>query len=94
MVAEAEPFESPEEIAAIFVTVGAIICLWIWIRNGQPTRFRLRTLLIALAVLPPAVAAIWWLYAKEGVLGVLMIGACSVGVAFWVQLAIKRTMGW
>jgi len=88
---------TPEEVAAILVTVSAIIGLWIWTRNrknGQPVRFRLRTLLIAVAILPPVLAGLWWLCLREGVLGMLKIGIYSVGIAVWVQIAIRRTMGW
>jgi len=47
-------------------------------------RFRLRTLLILLAVLPPLLAGAWWLitYEADFVAGIAIGGAFITGVAY------------
>jgi hypothetical protein len=60
-------------------------------------RYRLRTLLVVLAVLPPVLAGAWWMWIRGGLFDAIDIVAAAAAFVWAVaaiHFAIKRNLGY
>jgi hypothetical protein len=54
-------------------------------------RYRLRTLMVAAGIIPPACAFVWFHWRDLMILGVCLT---LIALWFWVSLSIARFCGW